>query len=402
MTALPARAESDARYVGCLALAEPVRQTRRVNGLLERFAPASIQDAEQLRILGLAAFSAGNSPLAGDYLDRAEVILRAQGRVGLLMHVLGIQMAVHFYTGEWWQSTAAMHESTALAGETGQPVWDTALMLGRAQQAALCGDLEQALELAGKAELSALRRRMSNVLSGVQLARGSAWCNAGKYTEAFAELIQLFDIDNASYHLRKSYTPLLFLADAAVHSGRGEEARRVIARYEELALTTPSDDLHAHLAFARAVLATDDVEQCFRDALGNGLTRFPFVKAMTEQAFGSWLRRRRRIVESRRFTRSALQTFELIGAAGWARRARGELTAAGEMPALDTSTEAVRLRLTPQQAQIARLAAQGLSNREIGERLFLSPRTVGSHLYRIFPKIGVSSRFQLAGRMNEH
>ncbi|MFM9919620.1 AAA family ATPase [Lacisediminihabitans sp. H27-G8] len=400
--ALHARARSDARFVGALALSEPVLETTRVNGLLEQFAPASVQDAEQLRVLGLAAFAVGDSPLAGDYLDRAEARLRSEGRVGLLLQVLGIQMAVHYYTGEWWQSTAAMHESTALSSETGQPIWDTALMLGRAQQAALCGELEQALRLASEVEISAQRRRMSNVLSGVQLARGSAWCNAGNYSEAFVDLLQLFDTNSSSHHLRKSYTPLLFLADAAVHCARIEDARKIVAQYEELAATTPSADLHAHLAYARAVLAPGEAEQLFRDALGSGVTRFPFVRAMTEQAYGSWLRRRRRIVESRRYTRSALGTFELIGAAGWAKRARAELAASGEAPTSRSDVTDADLQLTPQQAQIARLAAQGLSNREIGERLFLSPRTVGSHLYRIYPKVGVSSRIHLAGRIDPH
>lgn len=398
--ALPAAAERDVRYVGALALAQPVLETGRVNELLEQFAPASVQHAEQLRVLGLAAFAAGNSPLAGDYLDRAESRLRADGRVGLLVQVLGIQMAVHYYTGEWRQSTAAMHESTALAADTAQPVWDIALMLGRAQQAALCGERDSALRLASEVEISAQRRRMPNVLSGVQLARGSAWCNSGDYGEAFVELMQLFDTASPSHHLRKSYTPLLFLADAAVHCARTDEARTIVAEYERLAENTPSADLHAHLAFARAVLAGDDAEELFREALGPALSRFPFVRAMTEQAFGSWLRRHRRIVESRHFTRSALATFELIGATGWAKRAHAELAASGEKPEPGKAARLEWNQLTPQQAQIARLASEGLSNREIGERLFLSPRTVGSHLYRIYPKVGVTSRVQLASRVH--
>jgi DNA-binding CsgD family transcriptional regulator len=93
--------------------------------------------------------------------------------------------------------------------------------------------------------------------------------------------------------------------------------------------------------------------------------------------------------------RSALTTFEVIGAAGWARQARTALRAAGEQDSA-VSTATPESLMTAQEMQIARLAAQGLSNREIGQRLYLSPRTVGSHLYRIFPKLGIRSRSQLA------
>jgi DNA-binding CsgD family transcriptional regulator len=95
--------------------------------------------------------------------------------------------------------------------------------------------------------------------------------------------------------------------------------------------------------------------------------------------------------------RAAQTTFDLIGAATWAAQARAELRAAGERPAADD--HAGHTRLSAQELEIARLAAQGMSNREIGQRLFLSPRTVGSHLYRIFPKLNITSRGQLASRL---
>lgn len=109
------------------------------------------------------------------------------------------------------------------------------------------------------------------------------------------------------------------------------------------------------------------------------------------------MRRQRRIAESRTHLRSALARLEVIGAAAWAEQARGELRAAGERTA-EHAPGASEL-LSPQELQIARLAAEGLSNREIGQQLYLSPRTVGSHLYRVFPKLGVTSRAQLAARL---
>ena len=97
--------------------------------------------------------------------------------------------------------------------------------------------------------------------------------------------------------------------------------------------------------------------------------------------------------------RSAQITFELIGARSWAEQARSELRAAGErIQAQEPNAQDV---LSAQELQIARLGAEGLSNRAIGERLYLSHRTVGTHLYRIFPKLEITSRAQLAGRLRQ-
>jgi DNA-binding NarL/FixJ family response regulator len=106
-----------------------------------------------------------------------------------------------------------------------------------------------------------------------------------------------------------------------------------------------------------------------------------------------WLRRQRRMAESRPALRAARDTFEALGAAAWCERARQELRASGETHR--RRCDETRDDLTPQELQIAQLATEGLSNRQIGEMLFLSHRTVGSHLYRIFPKLGITSRTEL-------
>jgi DNA-binding NarL/FixJ family response regulator len=106
-----------------------------------------------------------------------------------------------------------------------------------------------------------------------------------------------------------------------------------------------------------------------------------------------WLRRRGRVVESRERLRLALDGFDHLRAPPWAERARRELRAAGERRG-PRSTDGWD-DLSPQEQQIARMAAGGLSNREIGQRLYLSHRTVANHLYRTFPKLGVTSRAQL-------
>ncbi len=178
----------------------------------------------------------------------------------------------------------------------------------------------------------------------------------------------------------------------------------MMAELEQVAASTPAPLLHVQLSYARAVLADDaDAEELYLAAVGQDLTRWPWVQARIRLAYGGWLRRQRRVAESRLPLRLAQATFDLIGARGWAEQARSELRASGERASGERSATAepggAVAALSAQELQIARLAAEGLSNREIGERLYLSPRTVGSHLYRIFPKLDITSRAQLAGRL---
>jgi len=192
---------------------------------------------------------------------------------------------------------------------------------------------------------------------------------------------------------------VMFLAEAALHAGRETEARDVISALEDDARTTTCAILHRHLSYARAVLAADDeAEGFYQQALQSDLARWPWLRARIELAYGSWLRRRRKVAQSRTYLRSAQTTLDVIGAETWAEQARAELRAAGErtLPAAPAALST----LSAQELQIANLAAQGLSNKEIGQRLYLSPRTVGSHLYRIFPKLGITSRAQLASSLD--
>jgi DNA-binding CsgD family transcriptional regulator len=167
-----------------------------------------------------------------------------------------------------------------------------------------------------------------------------------------------------------------------------------MAEMETFGRQTPSPALHGGLRHARAVLAgDDDAEPLFRAALRVDAGRWPFTRARTQLAYGQWLRRRRRVADSRALLRAARDTFDTLGTMPWSEQARQDLRAAGETsrrPAVEA-----RDRLTAQELQIAQMAAEGMTNRQIGERLYLSHRTVSSHLHRIFPKLDITSRVEL-------
>jgi DNA-binding CsgD family transcriptional regulator len=126
---------------------------------------------------------------------------------------------------------------------------------------------------------------------------------------------------------------------------------------------------------------------------GRGLGALPFELARTELVYGEWLRRARRRADARSHLRAALEAFERLGAAPWAARARAELRASGETaPTRDPSS---LTQLTPQERQVARLAAQGLANQRIAERLFVSRHTVGYHLHKVYAELNITSRAEL-------
>jgi len=127
------------------------------------------------------------------------------------------------------------------------------------------------------------------------------------------------------------------------------------------------------------------------------LDHWPFQRAHLLLAHGQWLRRQRRIADSRAPLRAARDTFDALGRVSWSDRARRELRASGES-SRRRDPEA-RDRLTAQELQIAQLAADGLTNREVGQRLYLSHRTIATHLYRVFPKLGITARTELAAAL---
>ncbi|MFF5138947.1 AAA family ATPase [Streptomyces sp. NPDC013157] len=226
-------------------------------------------------------------------------------------------------------------------------------------------------------------------------ARGLAALTRGDMEDAWRQLRDLFTADGAPLHPFLSARAVAELAVTAQRTGRSAEALPLVERVAAEQGDRPSTRMTLLLHHATALVAPDrEAEQHFQLALVNhGANRWPWECAHVRLNYAIWLRRCRRTLEARRQLTAVLETAERLGAGALAAAAGSELRASGAAPA--PADAGLLEQLTAQQRQIAQLAARGLSNREIGERLFLSPRTVGSHLYNVYPKLGISSRHQL-------
>lgn len=187
------------------------------------------------------------------------------------------------------------------------------------------------------------------------------------------------------------------LVEAAVRLGRPAEAREALAWFTDWAHHAGQRWIDADVQRCRALLAPEtEAAELYQAALRLHPDGREFERARTALLYGEWLRRMRRKSEARIQLRDAFETFRRHGATPWAERARAELDATGEVVRKPGAVGGALAALTPQERKIVRLAARGLSNRDIAAQLFLSPRTVGYHLYKAFPKLGVTARTELA------
>lgn len=297
--------------------------------------------------------------------------------------------------GRWGRAQEACTRSSALGAAAGL------------DHAVACAAAVDATVLAYRGDATAARARAEEALALIdplesrsvavyaRRALGAAALAEGAYEAAYDQLRAIFTPDGAPVHYHASYPALADLAAAAVRSGRREEAAAIVERCARTLADNASPRLHALTERARGLLADPgDAEPHFRAALADPvLDHWPFERAQALLDLAEWLRRRRRIAEARAPLTEALETFRRLGARPWIERARAEARAAG-LDITDSTPDALA-ELSPQQQQIIRLAARGLTNREIGEKLFLSPRTISSHLYRSFPKLGITARSQL-------
>jgi DNA-binding CsgD family transcriptional regulator len=382
------------QLVALRAFSAPVERGRAVLESLARQLERLSEDGEGDRLLGTAALTMGAPALASRLTARSMDALRAQGRLSMLARALCAHAGSTVRLGDVRAGVLAAEEGLELAHETGQPVVNAMVRAIRAQLAALCGD-PRAEAWAAEAERAALPGGVRPVLAIVQMARGQEALCQGRYGDAFGHLHRIFDPADPAFHYRMRFYAVAELAEAAVRSESAEAARDVLEELAPLGELNPSPALLCGLRLARALLSPPvAAEPLYRAALDAAPVDWPFERARVHLALGGWLRRHRRPAESRVVLQAAREVFDALGASAWSDRARQELRAAGASS--PRQNPAAVDQLTSTELHVAQLAAQGLTNREIGERLYVSPRTVSTHLQRMFPKLGVTSRGELA------
>jgi DNA-binding CsgD family transcriptional regulator len=367
---------------------EPIRDLVQTS----RFSP-SANPSERLIIASLG-FVVTDDEASLELAESFATDCRRRGMIGWLPHALQLVARAQLYLCRHRDAIASAAEGLRIAEDTGQHHRASHLRGISALLAAVTGDDQRCRALADEAIGYAVAHDIGPsaawgtwALASLDLGQGRADLALTRFEAAPVDL----------------YLPLpaVFVAadhvEAAVRAGRPEQAKEPLERFtgwsEKFGLPWSA----ALVERCRALMAPDDeAEQHYLAAIRlHHASGRPFESARTKLLYGEWLRRARRRSDARLHLHAALGVFERSDAQPWVTRARAELRATGEVTA-QPDRQGLLARLTPQELQIVRLAGDGLTNRDIAAQLFISPRTVGYHLYKAYPKLGIGSRVELA------
>jgi DNA-binding CsgD family transcriptional regulator len=323
---------------------------------------------------------------------------RQRGWVAWLPWTLANMALTEAVAGRHTAATVSATEGLQLARDLDKPTSICMCESILAWLAAVRGEEDECRKLAADTVRLAETHQLATVAVSATWALGLLELSLGRPEQAFDRLA-----DRTAGPLAVPHFVFMFLPDlleAAARAGRVDDLDdlgELVAGYEVWAAATGQPVAEANLHRCRALLGDEAAEEHFVTALGlyeqAGPDSRPFDRARTQLLYGEWLRRARRRVEARAHLAAAVDTFQRLGANPWADRAGAELRATGQtLRREDTS----RMRLTPQEMQVVQLVAAGGSNKEVAAKLFLSPRTVAYHLHKAYPKLGVSSRTELA------
>jgi DNA-binding CsgD family transcriptional regulator len=342
-------------------------------------------------LAGYLALIVAEDEAAADILATLAADARRQGSLGWLPYAqepLAIAQLLH---GRFRDAETTVTEALSVSDELGQQTQSVVLQAIPAWLAAVAGD-DTACTAAAETVLRHQARHPTNAaLAGWAL--GLLDLVRGRFDAAADRLEAVCTGPARQDFLVRAIPDQL---EAAVRSGRTASQHLPVLRHWAEHTGQPHASALVHRC--RALLATtgDDVEQHYEAALrGHDEAARPYDYARTALLYGEWQRRQRRRAEAQTHLSQALSTFEHLGAYAWAARARGELIVLGDRPAARPHDNDPVARLTPQERQVVQLAAAGLSNRDIAAQLFLSPRTVSHHLYRAYPKLGITRRTEL-------
>jgi DNA-binding CsgD family transcriptional regulator len=315
-------------------------------------------------------------------------VARETGALSVLPIAATYRASLHVHAGEFAAASSLIDEADAITQATDM----APLKYGSLMLAAWRGNEADGLELIKTGRVEATARGEGMALGVIDWATALLYNGCGRYAEALAAAERGSEHDDAGLYA----WALVELIEAGVRSGATHATSAALDRLSARTQASGTDWALGIEAGSRALLTdTRDAEPLYREAVERlARSRGVVHLARARLLYGEWLRRENRRVDAREQLRAAHEMFSGIGAEGFAERARHELLATGET-ARKRSDDA-RGVLTPQEAHIARLARDGLSNPEIGAQLFISPRTVQYHLRKVFLKLDISSRNQLS------
>ncbi|GGO73665.1 AAA family ATPase [Nocardioides deserti] len=361
-------------------------------------------DVERIIRTAIASFYTDRLAGCRHALDRVARDGRDSGAAASALMALSMMTFDDLAAGRWHAAERTAADAGALADTLGYRLYDSSRTYATALIAARRGDLEVCTAESEAMLAWAVPRQLGRLEDFANHALGEAALGAGAFEEAYAHAAAIGRPGSLHTHDPQALWSAWDLVDAALHTGRSDEAR---AHAEALHAADPGR-LSARFAMvaaaARAMVAPDDTTaDLFDDALGiPGIEAWPFDLARARLAYGERLRRLRRTRDARVQLEAARDGFDRLGARLWSRRASAELRATGATRRAAAASGVGGVdSLTPQELEVAQLAAGGLKNREIATRLYVSPRTVSAHLYRIFPKLGITSRAALRDALGD-
>jgi DNA-binding CsgD family transcriptional regulator len=358
---------------------------------LGAFRDNAVLPAEDARWLWFACWAAADlwDDKSWDLLSARQLdLVRSAGALSAIPFALTARSAVHLVSGDVHTAASQIDEIRAVSDATGivappyGPLW----------LAALRGRDAEVSQLVETMVSEAVARGEGYALADAELVTALLDNALGRYEAA----VSVFGPDGErSYDVNSPPRAVAEVIEAAARCGRYELATSLLDRLADMARASGTDWVLGIESRSRALLSEGhSAEALYREAierLAHTLLRLELARA--HLLYGEWLRRERRRTDARGQLRTALEMFTSMGIEAFAARAQRELMATGER-VRERSVE-TRDVLTAQEAQIARLAREGLSNAEIGARLFISQHTVAYHLRKVFSKLGISSRNQL-------
>lgn len=384
--------DDDPRAILLAARTEPVARGDRVLELALASAPAAT-DEESAWLLGYALNLVGEIDTARVLLDRALASMRARGELRTFPQALMGTSMTTYLAGDVAGARVLAEQAASLGRDMGDAGFAAAARCALAWFDALDGAQPDVERIAGGTTAGAQVLRSSAMRATLLGAAGAAFLVSGRAVDALERLRCLFDAHHDAFNPSFAVMTSHDYVDAALESGNRADAEQRLADLEQLHARWHAPMVRTAIDYARLALAPDDELETAWATLQHDRWPMPYLRARALLRLGRRLRRAGRNDTARAVLHAALEGFEAMPAPAWADRARDAIRATGErLPA--SGRRSVEL-LTPQELRVCELAARGMSNRAIGEHLFVSPRTVGAHLYAAFQKLGISTRRQL-------